>query len=278
MTDSDGLDLQELRAIAARSRGSRSYTHLLDRIAAHLDAHDGFVSWSGGKDSTTVVDLVRQVDRTVPVVNFDSGLQYPETLAYLDDLAERWRLNFHVIPAEPSLLSILIAGGGFDHAAPDRDMAGRLADTMINIPAAAAHGRYGNGSMWGVRAEESAGRKVLYRAQLATETTGAQSMSRAEARRRFGGTVRRKDGTVTYGPIWDWQHGHVFQYLAGRGIEPNPLYEKMARLGVPQKQIRVDSIIDGAFLSGGQMAWLQKGWPTLFDQLVEVLPRLPEWT
>ena len=75
-----GLDLHTLRGIAARRRGPVARQQL-DRIAEHLDEHDGFVSWSGGKDSTVVVDLARQVDPHVPIVFFDSGLQFPETIA-----------------------------------------------------------------------------------------------------------------------------------------------------------------------------------------------------
>ena len=112
--DRPGLNLQRLRGIAARRRGPRAHQHLLDRIAEHLDEHDGFVSWSGGKDSTVVVDLARQVDPHIPVVFFDSGLQFPETMQYLEDLAEQWRLNYHVITADPDLLTVLIAGGGFE--------------------------------------------------------------------------------------------------------------------------------------------------------------------
>ena len=89
--------------------------------------------------------------------------------------------------------------------------------------------------------------------------------------------MRRTDGTITYGPIWDWQSRQVFEYLAGRGIEPNPLYRKLADLGVPAQQIRVDSIIDASKLSNGHIAWVQKGWPDLFDRLAIALPRLREW-
>ena len=94
-----------------------------------------------------------------------------------------------------------------------------------------------------------------------------QHRSPGEVRAQAGGVVHRVDGTVTYGPIWDWQRTHVFEYLASRGIEPNPLYRKLADLGVPEQQIRVDSIIDASKLSNGHIAWLQKGWPDLFDRL-----------
>lgn len=267
-----------LRAIAARRRGTAAYRHLLDRIAEHLDAHDGFVSWSGGKDSTVVVDLARQVDPNVPVVFFDSGLQFPETLRYLQDLSEAWRLNFEVIPAEPDLLTVMVALGGFDHHAPDKRLGVELAELMITGPASEAHRRHGRGSLWGVRVQEAPGRGALYRQRLAVETEARQEQSREEVRAAAGGIVRRIDGTVTYGPIWDWQPDQVFEYLAGRDIEPNPLYRKLADLGVPQRQIRVDSIIDASKLSNGHITWLQKGWPDLFDRLAIALPRLPEWT
>lgn len=277
MTTPAGLDLATLRGIAARRRGQSAYRRLLDRIGEHLDENDGFVSWSGGKDSTVVVDLARQVDPHTPVVFFDSGLQFPETLRYLEQIAEAWRLNYHVIRADPDLLTVLIAGGGFDHTAPDRRLKGRLADIMISGPAAQAHARYGRGSLWGVRAEESTGRRALYRQRLAAQTVAHQHCSPEAVRDQFGGVIRRNDETVTYGPIWDWQRSRVFEYLAGRGIAPNPLYRKLADLGMPEHQIRVDSIIDAAMLSNGHVGWLQKGWPELFDRLATVLPRLREW-
>jgi 3'-phosphoadenosine 5'-phosphosulfate sulfotransferase (PAPS reductase)/FAD synthetase len=272
------LDVEVLRQIRARRRGPQAHRHLLERIADHLEHHDGYVAWSGGKDSTTVVDLARKVDPHIPVVFYDTGLQFPETLTYLSEVAGAWNLNFHVIPADPDLLTVFIAAGGFDHHAPDRELPGSLADLMITGPAAIAHTRYGRGSLWGVRSEESGARRRLYRSRLAAETRSHKQLSPEAVRAEFGGIIRRKDGTVTYGPIWDWQRSHVFEYLAGRGIPLNPLYRKLAALGAPPERIRVDSIIDAAKLSNGHITWLQKGWPDLFDRLANALPRLREWT
>lgn len=276
-SDGPGLDMQALRQIAARRRGPARNDRLLDRIAEHLDAYDGYVSWSGGKDSTVVVDLARQVDPHIPIVFFDSGLQFPETVNYLADLTEQWRLNLEVIPADPDLLTVLVACGGFDHNAPDLRVPGELADIMITAPAQRAHARHGRGSLWGVRAEESRGRRHLYRRSWAAEAAAHQELSPAQVRAEYGGVVRRNDGTITYGPIWDWSRDQVFEYLAGRDIPPNPLYARLVSLGAPEHLTRVDSIIDADKLANGHIAWLQKGWPDLFDQLVSVLPRLREW-
>lgn len=273
-----GLDLQTLRRIAARRRGPAAYAQILDRIARHIDEHDGFVAWSGGKDSTVVVDLARQIDPNIPVVFYDSGLQFPETLRYIDELATSWNLNLHVIPATPDLLTLLVAGGGFDHTAPDRRLTGTLAEVMIAQPAAEAHRRFGRGSLWGVRAEEAPGRRQLYRRSLGAETRSRTQHRKATVRATYGGIVQRVDGTITYGPIWDWQPTQVFEYLAGRDIAPNPLYAKLAALGVPANRIRVDSIIDAAKLSNGHIGFIQAGWPSLYDSLENALPRLEEWT
>lgn len=276
-----GLDMHVLQAIAARRRGESAYRPLLERIAQHLDTFDGFVSWSGGKDSTVVVDLARQVDPNVPVCFFDSGLQFPDTLHYIERLVDEWKLNFSVIPAEPDLLTVLVAGGGFDHDAPDRTLGAELSELMITRPAAEAHNRHGRGNLWGVRSAESRGRRTLYRQQLAAEARARQTDPHESAiytEPAAGGVVRRADGTVTYGPIWKWQRDHVFEYLAGRGIEPNPIYRKFADLGMPLDQIRVDSIINPAKLSNGHVQFLQRLDPDLFDRLAIALPRLREWT
>jgi hypothetical protein len=135
------------------------------------------------------------------------------------ELAKAWRLNFHVIPAEPDLLTVLIAGGGFDHLSPDRQLKGQLAVIMIAGPAAQAHTRYGSGSLWGVRAEESRGRRMLYRHSLATETaTHATKRSPEAVRAELGGIVPSRR-----------RHHHL---RADLGLAPDPRIRVPGRPGL----------------------------------------------
>lgn len=266
-----GLDLTTLRAL--RGRG-RDHTPLVDRIATHLEAHDGYVAFSGGKDSTAALHLARQADPAVPVVWFDSGLEYPETSTYVTDLADKWSLNLTVIHPRIGLLELLQGCGAWNRTGPTR-AAPDLHHALIVEPSRRAHDQFGAGEILGVRAAESSVRTLHFRNALARASSPAQS--RDEARAAHGGVVARRDGTVAFSPLWDWTTPQAHEYLAAHRVPLNPVYDKFARLGVPEHEQRLTHLIDGSYLERGRATWLRQGWPTIFDQLVEVLPRLADY-
>lgn len=51
------------------------------------------VCWSGGKDSTVALHLAMQHRRDISVIFVDSGVEFPETLEFIDSLATSWNLN-----------------------------------------------------------------------------------------------------------------------------------------------------------------------------------------
>ncbi|MFF0818620.1 phosphoadenosine phosphosulfate reductase family protein [Rhodococcus sp. NPDC003318] len=259
MNPDPGLDLHTLRALAAPTTRAHAVDQIGDRIAGHLDRHDGYLAFSGGKDSLVVLDLARRVCPQVPVVFFDSGLEYPETYDYIGELAHTWNLDLHVVAADPPLLDVLIASGQWAHG-PTHDApapAVDLHEVLIGGPSRRAHEMFGAGELWGVRADESRGRRALY-------TRGG----------RRNGIIERADGTVAYGPIWNWSHHDVWAHITRDQLPINPVYPKLAALGVPEHQQRISHLIDGNHLHRGRLTWLRSGWPTLFDRLTDALPRL----
>ncbi|MCZ4590313.1 phosphoadenosine phosphosulfate reductase family protein [Rhodococcus opacus] len=264
-TPDPGLDLAALRGLRTPSAkaGTAAVADITARIEAHLAARDGYAAFSGGKDSLIVLDLARRVDPDVPVVFFDSGLDYPETYEYLTELAQAWRLDLHRIPTDPPLLDVLVASGLWDHTAPTDAAAARgdLHEVLITAPARRAHRLLGPGELWGVRADESAARRHLY-------TRGG----------RRDGTITRADGTVAYGPIWNWTTDDVWAHIARHQLPVNPVYAKLRELGVPERAQRISHLIDGDHLDRGRLTWLRRGWPALFEQLGDALPRIRQLT
>ena len=273
----DGLDLQRLRAIRGRRTDRTHLEQLVTRIEEHLDEHDGYVALSGGKDSVVVADMARRADPATPMVWFDSGLEWPETRTYLHELADTWQLNLAIVHPQPDALEVLEASGLWHLDRPRRPVP-PLSQVCIDAPAAAAHERYGPGELWGVRADEAAGRRIMYATALRDETARACShrccTTPRERAARHGGVIRRLDGTTAYGPIWDWTSEQVWQHLAAGEIPINPVYDKLRRMGAPPRALRVSHIIDGSRLEHGSAVWLRAGWPDLFDELVQRLPLL----
>ena len=276
-----GLDRGQLLALL-RPRHDRDA--ITGRIRWHLDRHDGYVAFSGGKDSLVSLHLALAAEPAVPVAFFDSGLEFPETYAYIARLARDWNLQLHWITAEPSLLEVLYASGAWDHRRARPAAVPDLHQILIGAPAAVAHQAHGPGELWGVRAAESRGRAALYGRALREETARSCAGccppgpgTAARRRARHGGVIRRADGTVAYGPVWDWADNEIWAYIHRHGLPVNPVYDKLRRLGAPEASLRISAMIDGNGLELGRVTWLRRGWPDLFEELARVLPRLREF-
>ena len=67
-------DLKQYQALPLDIKVRMTYS----RIRWWLNEFDGYVSFSGGKDSTVLLHIARQVDPDIPAVFVDTGLEYPE--------------------------------------------------------------------------------------------------------------------------------------------------------------------------------------------------------
>lgn len=268
-----GLDIHALRALRP---SIRNQAQIHARILQHLEHHDGYLALSGGKDSLVVLDLVRQVDPNVPVVFFDSGLEFPETHAYIDELRQRWRLNLHTIQASPTLLNILATNGTWNHRAREHPTPD-LHQVLIANPSRQAHREHGPGELWGVRAAESKGRRTAYSKALSTVPTCPCCRTTLDRLAAHGGVISRTDGTVAYGPIWDWTDTEVWAHIAARRLPLNPVYQRLRQLGADEHALRISHVLDAGLLESGRIVWLKRGWPDLYERLRAALPRLSEF-
>ncbi len=66
----------------------------------HILSHKTYISYSGGKDSTVLLDLVRKVIPDIPIVFSNTGLEYPEIRMFAESkgaIKVQPEMNFHKV-------------------------------------------------------------------------------------------------------------------------------------------------------------------------------------
>jgi len=63
------------------------------REIVQANASRSVVFWSGGRDSTALLRLCLDENPDIPVCFVDSGVEFPETLRFVESLATAWRLS-----------------------------------------------------------------------------------------------------------------------------------------------------------------------------------------
>ena len=75
---------------------------ILEQVYEEFGAGRIGVAWTGGKDSTVALHLWRRVlageepGAAVRAVNLDTGLKFPEIIAFRDRMAGEWNIELHV--------------------------------------------------------------------------------------------------------------------------------------------------------------------------------------
>ena len=90
------------------------------RIREWYDHYDGnvYISFSGGKDSTVLLDLVRQEYPNVPAVYVDTGLEFPEVKAFI-----RTFDNVTILRPKKSFRQVVEECG---YPIPSKEIAGKI--------------------------------------------------------------------------------------------------------------------------------------------------------
>jgi phosphoadenosine phosphosulfate reductase len=195
------------------------------------------VAFSGGKDSTVVMDLVRQVMAyDVPAVWSDDEWWLPETGEYMDRCRADG-INLHQIRTNDSHAEFFQISGDWDGI---QDYARQN----------------GLGSVFlGLRAEESAARR------LHLKSHGWLFES-------------KQDGFWHCNPLHNWTWQDVWGYISSRDLDYNRAYDRLEEIGVPPERQRIGPLAVEKVLAYGQMAILKRGWPEVFNRFAEAHPEV----
>lgn len=176
------------------------------------------VAFSGGRDSLVTLHLVLEQRPDVEVVFTNTGIEFPETLAYVRRLAADWGLNFRELRPRRNFwelarqrgLPVGGRGNGFFlkeiAEAADVKLSNACCNQLKITPARQHYRQTGIEAVaTGLRADES----LIRRLNLAD----------------YGALRYSKDyGALVAWPLYVWSNADIAAYIARHDLPVNPLY------------------------------------------------------
>lgn len=212
-----------LHAPAIQEKIRQSLSALGDFVAAGK-CYAG-VSW--GKDSVVLAHLLREVDRTVPLIHLRPTNHNPDSDSVRD-------IYFSAFPGQPYEEVVV------DYASVDRSGADewidRETDRLWYAAIRAVERRFDGRHILGIRADESLGRKRRFQ--------------------RWGLTSPK-----TCAPLGYWRVEDIFAYLAVMELPAHPAYGCLGGGRWKRDRIRVAEIGDTHGRGGGRLEWEREYYP-----------------
>lgn len=213
---------------------------------------------SGGKDSVCMTHLaVVDFDTQLEVISEKDDMDYPGEREYVEGLARAWGFNLRVITPAVSMKDLIreLYQGGV--IGPSEDVHGRataFSSEHFYKLVERASSRY-RGIMLGLRADESRSRKMNFY--------------------RRGSLYLKKTGKIVCTPLITWSGLDVLAYMFSRGIEPLPAYKCIAFMHSKEPwRIRKSWWLPGANSRFGGVAWLRRYYPSLYRELLQMVPEV----
>lgn len=156
-----------------------------------------FLTSSFQTHSIPLLHIVSTIDHDIPILFINTGFHFPETIAFRDEVSERFGLNLIDVRSFSSKLDQRDAQGNF-YFTSDPDRCCFLNKTQPLEPYLMAFDVWING----VRADQNANRKNMKTEQNAP------------------------NGVVRFHPMLDWTSKMIFEYAKEHDLPRHPLEDK----------------------------------------------------
>lgn len=243
--------VQEVRAYAALPLFHRRVAQaekIICDFLAHPLVRNPYVAWSGGKDSTALVLMVRKYANILAMSEKDD-LDYPGEEKYIAEIAKRFNIRLQIVRPEISLFEWLLTQKDLQF---DEDMHSRMATLSKEffyalIDRFNEEGNY-DGVFLGLRKYESKGRM----------------MNRAV----HGTTYQKKNGQWICNPLSDWTAMDVYAYLDSCGVEPLYVYKH------DPENTRKSWFLPGKNTRFGGWIFVKENYPEIYARMLRKFPEI----
>ena len=207
-------EAQELADIEKAKRGAEASTSVFEpqdliRIALARHGDKLACSWSGGRCSTVVLSMARDLNPRIKVIFNNTGVEYPETVRFVFDLSKKWGLNLIITKPEMTFWEVCKKYG---YPYQSRTGKGKPACCrwLKEYPLRSAVRGHGiEAILTGMRAAESRVR-MFWTAQ----------------RGQFYFTKKCGLNVWKYNPIAFWSSAQLAEFESRRDLPINPIYAK----------------------------------------------------
>jgi len=179
------------------------------------------VAWSGGRCSTVTLHLALRVDPNIKVMFVDTGVEFPETIRYVEKISKEWGLNITIVKPERIFWDIVREHG---FPSPRKPGDAKKRRRSGDIPPCCR---------W---LKERPVKKFSKENGVEAFITGmrtGESRVRALVVRQKGAQFYfvKSQGVWKYHPLAFWSTKQVSDYIVENNIPMNPIYMKIDRCG-----------------------------------------------
>jgi 3'-phosphoadenosine 5'-phosphosulfate sulfotransferase (PAPS reductase)/FAD synthetase len=223
------------------------YKNLLERTERHVEQtlkkyKNISVSFSGGKDSTVLLDIVgKRFDLTVLFI--ESGCTFPDTY----DLIEIYKKKYKIIVENSDYTYQEIFAKRETMKVSDE----QWMEWIVYSPA----------------------KKFIEKTKTDIQCIGLRS---AESRRRAlrfkyfsDERVLKKTNVATFYPLKDWTYQDIWSYIETNNLPYNSLYDKYREIGIPDNISRVDTYLECEGYNNSTLDILRIYYPDIYSTVVD---------
>lgn len=213
-----------------------------------------YISCSWGKDSSLVLFLAHRLFPEIPVIYMNSGYAMSDTYKFRDWYLENIGIKeYYEIPCPEDYIELNLKYGlpSIDRTESDHKKVIEIIKKDVLDEFAKSKGF--NCCIWGIRAEETAGRRALLRKR---------------------GLIYDAGGMVKCSPIGWWKGAEVWTAIEALNIPYNPIYDKIMPPYFTRESIKNSGWLTTDKANRGRVMWMKKFYPEEYNKLQKLFPEV----